>query len=154
MGSILAYLYPPEEIFVHKPRYNEAKPEMTVECCVPRSRGYMLRPMPYISAENYVRILSQASYLLGHHVIEKKKLPLAVKPDEFLKAAVDLQLYYRNIAMSFHKVMSKGEVFEMTLELTDFKELKKLEDFILFTFKNRRTVISGEMSFVYAPNAR
>ena len=154
MENILTQLYPPEEIFVSNPRYREDKPEMTVDCCVPQSRGYMLRPMPYISAENYVRILSQASYLLGYYVIDKKMLPLKVESEEFLKAAIDLQLYYRNIGMTFHKVVSKGEVFEMTLRLTDFKELKRLEDFILFTFTNKRTVISGEMSFVYAPSAR
>jgi hypothetical protein len=154
MKNILAELYPPEETFIGNPRYRVDKPEMTVECCVPQSRGYMLRPMSYISAENYVRILSQASYLLGYYIIERGMLPLAVKPEEFLKAAVNLQLYYRNMAMTFHKVMSKGETFKMTLQLTDFKELKRLEDFILFTFANKRTVISGEMSFIYAPNAR
>jgi len=154
MKNLLKELYPPEEIFVSNPRYQNDKPEMTVGCCVPRGRGYMLRPMSYISAENYVRILSQASYLLGYHVIERKMLPLAVKPNEFLKAAINLQLYYRNIAMTFHKIVSKGELFEMTLQLTDFKELRRLQDFILFTFANKRTVISGEMSFVYAPNVR
>lgn len=154
MQNLLAELYPSEETYISNPRYRDDRPEMTVGCCVPRGRSYTLRPMPYISAENYVRILSQASYLLGYHVIERNMLPLAVKPEEFLQAAINLQLYYRNIAMTFHKVVSKGEVFEMTLQLTDFRELKRLQDFILFTFANKRTVISGEMSFVYAQNAR
>lgn len=153
MSNILAKLYPPQETWVSNPRYGGDRPEMTVTCLVPPSRGYMLRPMPYISAENYVRILSQASYLLGHYVLERKMIPLEIRADDFLRAAVELKLYYRNLAMTFHQVVEKGEAFEMTLQLTDFKEIKRLQDFILFTFANQRTVISGEMSFVYAPKA-
>ena len=106
-----------------------------------------------MTAENYVRILSQSSYLLAHYVIENRLIALEIAPDEFMRAMVEFELYYRNIAMTFHRRVGKGESFEMTLELTSFKEIRRLTDFVLFTFKNRRTVISGEMSFAYIGNA-
>jgi hypothetical protein len=154
MPTILDLIYPQDQIFVSDPRYDDEALEMTVQCCVPETIQYTLNHMPYLSAENYVRILSQTSYLLGHHVITCGLLPVAIKSETFVNAAVNLQLYYRNVAMTFHKVVRKGDAFHMTLCLASFKEIKRLDDFIIFTFANKKTVIAGEMSFIYAPNAR
>jgi len=51
--------------------------------------------------------------------------------------------------MTFHSRTGKNEGFEMRLVLKNFREIKRLQDFILFTFVNTRTVISGEMSFIF-----
>ncbi|OHB19797.1 MAG: hypothetical protein A2854_04075 [Parcubacteria group bacterium RIFCSPHIGHO2_01_FULL_56_18] len=150
--NLLAQIYPPEGTFVHNPRFHSTKPEITVTCGVPKDQNYTMRPIPYVTAENYVRILSQSSYLLAHYVIENKIIPLEIAPEDFMRATVEFELYYRNIAMTFHQRVEKGESFEMTLELTDFREIRRLTDFVLFTFKNKRTVISGEMSFAYVGN--
>ena len=151
MFDLLERLYPPDEIFVRNPRYSDTEPRMTVTCSVPESAGYTQKPIPYLSAENYVRILSQTSYLLSYYVLEKKLIPLEVTGAEFLKAMEDFELYYRNLAMTFHTRVEKGDSFEMTLHLKDWRVIKRMSDFVLFTFENDRTVISGEMSFIYVP---
>lgn len=148
---ILEQIYPSEEVFVCNPKYDADEPVVTVTCRVPPGRGYTLQSIPYVSAEGYVRILSQTSYLLAHHVIERKIISLDISAEELVRAMVTFELYYRNLAMTFHKRVAKGEEFDMTLRLKGWRHLKKVTDFILFSFANDRTVISGEMSFVYAP---
>ena len=149
--TLLEKLYPPDEIFVGSPQYSENEPKVRVICCVPQSSIYTRTPIPYITAENYVRILSQASYLLSYYVLERKLISLDVSADEFLKAMLDFELYYRNLAMTFHKRVERGVKFNMTLHLKDWRVIKRMSDFVLFTFENERTVISGEMSFIYSP---
>jgi hypothetical protein len=149
MFDLLARLYAPAEIFVSNPRYSETEPKVSVTCSVPKNTSYTKKPIPYLSAENYVRILSQASYLLSHYVLDRKLIDLDVSANEFLKAMEDFELYYRNLAMTFHTRVEKGDSFEMTLHLKDWRVIKRLDDFVLFTFENDRTVISGEMSFIY-----
>lgn len=150
MENLLALIYPEDEIFVHEPRFKPSEPMVTVTCVVQISGGYTVRPIPYVTAENYVRILSQTSYLLVHHIIERRLVRLDITPQQFVSAMVNYQLFYRNLAMTFHKRVPKGESFKMDLVLKDVREIHRLQDFILFHFANLRTVISGEMSFIYA----
>jgi hypothetical protein len=122
---------------------------VVVTCKVPKSISYTVRPVPYITAENYVRILSQSCYILAYHVIEKKMVKIPISPEKFLEAMKNYQLYYRHLEMTFHSNMKRGESFEMELNLEEIKEIKKISDFIIFKFSNKRDVISGEMSFIY-----
>lgn len=149
---ILEQIYPAEQIFVSNPRFHELEPKVTVTCRVPWSPpgAYTIQPVRYVTTENYVRILSQTAYLLAEHILAAKMVPIEISVEQFRKATEELQhLYYRNLSMTFHKRVDKDQSFEMELVLTDFREIKRLHDFILFTFSNTRTVISGEMSFVY-----
>lgn len=147
--EILGRIYPPDQTFVRNPRFVIGSPCVVVECSVPRGLGYTTKPVPYVTAENYVRILSQTSYLLAYHIIANKLIETNLTAEEFLRALEDYQLYYRNLAMTFHERVEKGQVFEMELNLRNFRVIHKLQDFIIFTFANKRTVISGEMSFVF-----
>lgn len=45
--------------------------------------------------------------------------------------------------------MKPDEEFEMHLTLKNWREIQRFQGFVLFTFTNLRTVISGEMSFVF-----
>lgn len=148
--DILKAIYPDDQIFVTPLEFNDQDLTLAVNCNVPIAMGYTRNPLNYITAENYVRILSQASYLLADYIISQKLIGSLTMPvEEFREAAVNYQLFYRNLNMVFHAVAKKGESFLMELILKDFKEIKRLDDYFLFVFANRRTVISGEMSFVY-----
>lgn len=151
MNKILARVYPPEHIFISDARFDPdpTKLTVTVDCRVPEDGGYTTRPVPYVTAENYVRILSQTCYVLAHHIISNKLIPVEVSTEDFLRAMEEFELYYRNLVMTFHERIKRGDKFVMELSLKDFREIKRLGDFIIFTFANKRTVISGEMSFVY-----
>ncbi|MEK7552222.1 MAG: hypothetical protein AAB534_02280 [Patescibacteria group bacterium] len=149
MDTILNLLYPQDQIFVSNPRFSVETPTVTVTCLVSGIQNYTIKRVPYITAENYVRILSQACYLLAHHVLGTGQIDIGLKQDDFLRAMLDFELYYRNLAMTFHERVGRDVPFEMTLDLKDVREIKRLGDFIIFSFANQRTVISGEMSFVY-----
>ena len=147
--NILKRIYPEDQIFVRNPRFSSGLPVLLVECVVPKGMGYTTKPVPYVTAENYVRILSQASYLLAHNIITNNIVQTDISPEDFLRAMEDFQLYYRNLALTFHERVERGRVFEMELNLRNIRVIRRLQDFIIFTFANKRTVISGEMSFVF-----
>lgn len=151
--TILSEIYPPEEIFVTEAVFDDEEHSVTVTCLVPQRSYYTAKPIPYVTAENYVRCLSQASYILAHHLIIEGLTGVEVSPDEFAKAAVDHELYYRNLAMTFHEKVGKNTQFVMKLVLGNVREIKRMGDFLLFSFTNERTVISGEMSFIYVRGA-
>ncbi|MDD4290335.1 MAG: hypothetical protein PHH83_03630 [Patescibacteria group bacterium] len=148
MENILTDIYPPEGIFIQNYSFDDRKLSIDVICKVV-GKSYTTKPVPYVTAENYLRCLSQACYLLADHIIEKKLVNIDISLTAFRDAAINYELYYRNVAMTFHKRTGVEETFQMTFQLTNFKEIKRLQDFILFTFINKRTVISGEMSFIF-----
>lgn len=148
IDSILTQIYPPEGIFIQNYSFDDERLSIHVNCKIV-GRSYTTSPVPYVTAENYLRCLSQACYLLADHIIERKLINIDISLSAFRDAATNYDLYYRNVSMTFHKRTEIEEIFQMTFQLTNFKEIKRLQDFILFTFVNRKTVISGEMSFIF-----
>lgn len=149
MHTVLDEVYPKDEIFVVDVQYNDDTLSVEVTCCVPADAFYTARPIPYVTTENYVRCLSQASYLLGEHLIASGLINADIDISSFVEAAANYKLYYRNINMVFHKLVPRGEEFVLKLNLENVREIKRLlKDILLFTFTNGKTVISGEMSFM------
>ena len=147
--NILEAIYLPEGIYVANWIFDDEKIGIEVTCRVPSSDQYVARPVPYVTTENYVRCLSQASYLLSEHLLKGRLIPLEIPVDVFRQAAMNYELYYRNLAMTFHSRVLRDEEFQMRLTLKNWREIKRLQDYVLFTFTNERTVISGEMSFIF-----
>lgn len=147
--SVLDVVYPSESIFVTDWRFDAERPAVDVICRVPPGIAYTISPIPYVTAENYVRCLSQSCYLLAEHVLEHRLVPIEWAVEAFREAAAKYELYYRSLAMVFHARVAPGTEFPMRLALKNWRELRRLTDFVLFTFTNERTVISGEMTFVY-----
>ncbi len=148
--TVLDKVYPKAQIFIERAEFSESEPSVTVTCFIQPSDFYTTKPIPYVTTENYVRCLSQASYLLAEYVLENKLIDVETDIEIFRKAAADYELYYRNIAMTFHERVGKGQKFILRLSIKNAREIKRLgNDFILFTFSNEKTVISGEMSFVF-----
>jgi hypothetical protein len=146
--EILKLLYPDDEIFIKGCSFNDKDLSVSAICCVP-TNGYAIKKIPYVTAENYVRCLSQTSYLLAHHILKNGLISIDVGETSFLKVMEDCELYYRNLSMTFHVRAEREERFVMDLSLKNFREIKTLNDYILFTFVNKKIVISGEMSFVF-----
>lgn len=149
MHTVLDEVYPKHEIFILGARFDDEETSVEVTCCFPAGVFYTVKRIPYVTAENFVRCLSQASYLLGEHLLAEHLMDVDVDVESFVKAAADYELYYRSLGMVFHKKVPRGEEFVLKLSLKNAREIKCFhEDFLLFTFANERTVISGEMSFV------
>jgi hypothetical protein len=146
--SILSLIYPDDEIFIKEFSFLEKELAVKTICVVPE-KSYVKKQIPYVTAENYVRCLSQASYLLADHILKNKLISTEINEASFLKAMEEYELYYRNLSMTFHHRSKRGEEFEMELFLKNVREIKSLKDYILFQFSNKKTVISGEMSFIF-----
>ena len=149
--TILQRVYPESEIYIREAKFSDDGVAVEVTCCVPRTHFYTANPIPYVTAENYVRCLSQASYLLAEHALRNNLLPqLEVPVEAFLEAAANYELYYRSLSMVFHTRVARDEAFVLRLHIKNARTIRRLDrDYILFTFSNEKTVISGEMSFVY-----
>ena len=150
-NNLLEQFYLPSGIFVSNPNFSDDKPEMSITCRVPSGSHYTTVKVPYVTAEEYVRILSQSSILLAHRILQNGLAETDISADEFLQVLGAPAIYYRNLAMTFHKLTSRGKTFEMELSLVDFRVIKRGRGFVLLTFRNERTVISGEMRFVWKP---
>lgn len=148
MESILSLIYPDEEIYIKDFSFLTESLAVKTTIIVPE-KSYGKQMIPYVTAENYVRCLSQASYLLGYHILKHRLIKTTFDEKSFLNAMEKWQLYYRNLSMTFHHRAIRGEAFVMELELKNFKEIKRIEEYLLFSFTNKKTVIGGEMSFVF-----
>ncbi|TSC92254.1 MAG: hypothetical protein CEN92_50 [Candidatus Berkelbacteria bacterium Licking1014_96] len=152
VGTILRKIYPPGEIFIQSAKFDDDEMSVEVTCLVPSGSNYTLRPINYVTVENYVRCLSQASYLLAYRLLERGLVSIDVSPEEFAQAAVNHELYYRKLPeITYHKKVSKDVLFVIRLTLKNIRKIKRIGDFVLFSFTIERTVISGdgEMKFVY-----
>jgi len=150
--SILTSIYPGNQIFIQNLEFFGDDLAVVATCNVPLGQGYSVKICEYVTAENYVRIFSQCSYVLAHYLLENNIISLDdFDAEKFVSKAVRHDLFYRSLAMSFHKRVSCGEEFEMRLELSGIREIRKITDFILFTFTGKRTVISGELQFIAVP---
>ena len=147
--NVIELVYPPNQIFIIDYSFSDEARAIDVVCLVPKDSQYAQRPVPYVTAENYVRCLSQACYLLADRVLSQGLIELDISAEVFRQAATEYELYYRNLSMHFHRRVGRAEQFRMRFSLKNWKEIKRIRDFILFTFVNERTVISGEMSFVF-----
>ena len=149
MHTVLDEVYPKSELFILGVRFDDEELSVEVTCCVPTGVFYTAKPIPYVTTENYVRCLSQASYLFAEHLLTEGLIETDLDVASFVKAAADYELYYRSISMVFHQRVPRGEEFVLRLCLKNAREISRFDkDFLLFTFTNEKTVISGEMSFV------
>lgn len=149
-NTILDRVYPKSQIFIVEAEFFENDPAVVVTCLFPSGDCYTARPISYVATENYVRALSQASYLLAEYVLKNGMVNVDISVEAFAEAAANYELYYRNLAMTFHERVAKDAKFSLKLSIKNAREIKRLgKELVLFTFTNTKTVISGEMSFVY-----
>lgn len=169
-GTILGEIYPPEEIFVVSAEFDDAALTVEVVCCVPSDSYYTMAPIEHetltpedqirtitpiehVTPEGYISCLSQAIYLLAHHLLCAALITAEIDPQEFLETAANHELYYHRIAQTFRERVEKDEEFRMRLTLEDVQQLQGLGDPLLFTFVNEKIAMIGdEMSFVYVPD--
>ncbi|MFZ4648738.1 MAG: HD domain-containing protein [Patescibacteria group bacterium] len=147
--NLLEYLYPINEIFVKNTVFTNENRGIEVDCIVPSGGKYTNEVVSYVTAENYVRCLSQASYLLTDHLIKNGLIPFKISESEFIQAMISCELYYRDLMIRFHKKIKKNESFKIVLRLKDCARLNRLDNSLLFSFKTARTAISAEISFIF-----
>lgn len=137
-------IYPDEEIFVKSVAAGEKDNSIIIEFVVPQGSSYTDLPIPYVSAEQYVRCLSQLSYLVGFLLV----LPEENFDENLCKSLRDkFRMYYRKINyMKFRKLVGRGEPFKVSATYSDIKRYK--QDRLLVKIDFTGKVIEGTVDFV------
>jgi hypothetical protein len=148
--NIVELIYPPDQIYIANPMYQDSIIAMDVECLVPTGGQYTINRIPYVSAENQVRILSQTCFLFAEHIISTNLIHLGITAEEFREAAISYRLQYRKLNLNFPREATRGTPFPMRFTLENWRRVRRINDYIIFTFANRSAVTWGKAEFVYA----
>ena len=154
-NSFLTLIYPPSEIFIEEAKlFGEGKKAVVNALCkVPPYSFNTKNPLSHVSAENYLQCINQIGYIFVYNLIKGQAIPISLTKDNFILEAERGNFYYRDLRLTFHSLILKGEKFEIRMKLKNFKEInldQSLVDILVFTII--RTSISGEIAFVYERN--
>lgn len=144
--KILKAVYSKESVYLRSVEYTPRQLSMAGEFSVPLSHSYTVRPLSYVSAEQFVRCVSQLSFaLVGTLIADGRLGSAAVDFREFVTLLRSERLFFRSFErLRFRRQVSKGEHFRMTLSHI---ETRARRDFIVCRLKVDGTV-EGEIEFV------
>ncbi|MCD6270252.1 hypothetical protein J7J23_00545 [bacterium] len=145
--KILKHFYPLDEIFVRF--FHILSDGKTIEtvCNVPKDNYNTAKPIWHVTAEDYIQCLNQTAYLFCYFLIKNKIVPLSLSETDFFKEGEEYKFYYRKLNLSFYRLVEKEKEFRVRMSLKKFKQIKNLT---LLSFLIEKTVISGEISFIYS----
>lgn len=144
--ELLELLYLPEAIYLEEVvTYSAERKSATGRFSVPRSHSYTRQPIEYVTAEQYVRCLSQLSYVVVGFLIQDKVADFDFADYEtFKRLMVECNMWFRRSDLRYLKNISKGADFELSLAL---KEVGTLRVFSICVLEISG-VIRGELEFV------
>ncbi len=145
--EILSLLYPDEEIFVTDILlYFKPGQMMRISCFVPLHKSYTHQPFSYVTAEQYTRCLSQASYLLMGSLIRDRMAGLPqLDFEDFKKLMIDQKMWFRRSNIKYLKNLPKQAEFEIEIKLA---EIKRIKQFAVCRLEIGGGVLQGNIEFV------
>ena len=150
--KILSHFYQPNEIFInHFNLLRNGKGSHGIEaiCSVPMDNYNTANPIWHVTAEDYIQCLNQTAYLLTYNFIKNKLVPLRLSEEKFFRKGEEYKFYYRRLDLSFYRLVEKEKEFRIRMFLKRFKVFK---NFDILSFIIEKTVISGQISFIYLDN--
>lgn len=150
--AILELLYLPEAIYLKEVvSYSPEQKTVTGRFIVPRSHSYTRQPIEYVTAEQYVRCLSQLSYILVGFLIQDRITDFDFTDFEtFERLMVEYKMWFRRSDLRYVKNTSKETEFELSLTL---KELRMVRVFSICILEIGG-VVRGELEFVVPLNSK
>ena len=144
--ELLELLYLPEAIYLREMvDYSVERKSATGRFVVPRSHSYTRQPIEYVTAEQYVRCLSQLSYVVVGFLIQDKVADFDFADYEtFKRLMVECKMWFRRSDLRYLKNITKGTDFELLLTLKEVGTLRIFSICIL----EISGVIRGELEFV------
>jgi putative flippase GtrA len=144
--ELLELLYVPDAIYLQEATaYSAEQKTVTGRFVVPRSHSYTRQPIEYVTAEQYVRCLSQLSYVLVGFLIQDKVNDFDLTNDlAFKRLMVDCKMWFRRSDLRYRKNILKGTDFELSLTLKEVRTLRVFSVCVL----EIGGVIRGELEFV------
>jgi hypothetical protein len=144
--ELLELLYLPEAVYLQEVvDYSAERKSVRGRFSVPRSHSYTRQPIEYVTAEQYVRCLSQLSYVVVGFLIQDKVADFDFADFEtFKQLMVECKMWFRRSDLRYLKNITKGTDFELSLTL---KEVRTLRVFSICVLEISG-VIRGELEFV------
>jgi len=144
--ELLELLYLPEAIYLHElVDYSAERKSVTGRFVVPRSHSYTRQPIEYVTAEQYVRCLSQLSYVVVGFLIQDKVADFDFADFEtFKRLMVECKMWFRRSDLRYLKNIPKETPFELSLVLKEIGTLRVFSVCVL----EISGIIRGELEFV------
>lgn len=141
--SILSLLYPEHEIYLIDITFSEP-PSTAVTFKLPL-HGYFKQGNDYVTAENYMRCLSQACYLTVYQSIKEDWYAENLEEEDFKKRLAEGLMYFRDMRIKFKKKMSKKDPVALKIKLLSSERVGK---FIKYSLEITSEAISGTITCV------
>ncbi len=150
--ELLELLYMPEAVYLHEVVvYSAERKSATGRFSVPRLPSYSRQPFEYVTAEQYVRCLSQLSYVVVGFLIQDRVADLDFADYEtFKRLMIEHKMWFRRSNLHYLKNIRKGTDFELSLTL---KKVGTIRVFSLCVLEING-VIRGELEFVAPLSSR
>jgi len=144
--AILELLYLPEAIYLKEiVSYSAEQKTIVGRFVVPRSHSYTRQPIEYVTAEQYVRCLSQLSYVLVGFLIQDRIVDFDFTDFEtFKRLMVECKMWFRRSDLRYVRNTSKETEFELSLTFKEVGTLRAFSTCIL----GIGGVVRGELEFV------
>lgn len=140
--SMLNIFYLPEAIYLQKiVIYSPEQKKVTGRFCVPMAHTYTHQPIEYVTAEQYIRCLSQLSCVLIGSLIQDRIADFGVEFETLMK---ERRVWFRRSNLCYIKNTPKEAEFELSLTLKKIKILRVFSVCILEV----GGVVHGELEFV------
>ena len=135
-------LYQPHQIFLTNAEIDPGETRAHGLFIVPSTASHSRIYFPYVTAEQYIRCISQLSYVLLFALQETGGLKI---PDATLEKLTLLKnrpaMYYRRFEnLHFRKLANKNESFSIDLTFID---ARKIREFAIGKFKIEEPHVSG-----------
>ena len=143
--ELLEMFYLPEAIYLTDLHFSKQEKLADGRFVVPSAHSYTPKPIPYVTAEQYMRCLSQLSYVLVGFLIQSQVTDFTFADNEtFKRLMIECQMWFRRSTLRYLKNIPKDTEFQLTLVL---KEVSTLSVFAVCTLEVSG-VIRGELEFV------
>jgi hypothetical protein len=145
MRELLELVYAPDAIYLQEiAAYSVKRQWVTGRFTVPGTHSYTRRPIAYVTAEQYVRCLSQLSYVLMGFLIQDGAIQRYADYETFKWLMAEHKMWFRKSDLRYRKNVPKEKTFELSLAL---KEVGTLREFAI-CFLQIDGVVDGELEFV------
>jgi len=144
--ELLELLYVPDAIYLHEVVAYSAEQKFTTgRFVVPRLPSYSRRPLEYVTAEQYVRCLSQLSYVVVGFLIQDRIADFDFADCEtFKRLMTEHKMWFRRSDLRYLKNILKETSFGLTLTLKKVGTLRVFSVCVL----EISGVFRGELEFV------
>lgn len=144
--KVLGIIYPPESIYLRDVTdYSIRDRSVTGQFNVPQGHSYTHKPFGYVTAEQYIRCLSQLSYVLIGLMVEDQHHDFSfTNYQTFERLMAEQKMWFRRSDLRYLKNTAKDTDFKLTLNL---KEIANKRVFSVLVIKIGGA-IAGELEFV------